>query len=108
MKMIVTKGVIDTGEGIYSPGDEFDAGETDVDRLQRLGVAKPVAGTDTESGGPTLTDAVKAAVGAAVEAKETTKDGRPTVEALESRLNRNLSSAERDEIWDEYNECLTA
>lgn len=99
MKMIVTKGVIDTGEGIYRPGDEFDAKETDVDRLLRLGVAKPVAGEVAKPGGTTEFDAVKAAV----EAGETTKDRKPTVEALESRLNRDMTSAERDEIWEKYN-----
>jgi len=40
-----------------------------------------------------------AAAKEALKASEVTKDGRPTVEALEKRLGRDVSAAERDAAW---------
>lgn len=101
MKMKVIKGVIDTGKNIYHPGDLFDvSGEEETERLIRLGVAKPV---ETEENAPEESPEF-AAVREAVEMQEVTKSGKPTVEALEKRLNRDLTSAERNEIWEKYQE----
>ena len=42
------------------------------------------------------------AIEAALTAKEVTADGRPLVRAVEWRLDRKVTAAERDEAWEEY------
>ena len=104
MKLKVIKGVIDTGKDVYHPGDLFDVSDGEAERLSRLGVAEPV---ETEESDPEESPEFTA-ISEAVEAQEVTKSGKPTVEALEKRLNRDLTSTERDKIWNRYQKWLTA
>ena len=55
--------------------------------------------TETKEALADISDLIAAAK-EALEAGETTKDGRPTVEAIEKRLGRNITAAERDTAWE--------
>ena len=100
MRMKVIKGVIDTGKAVYRPGDMFDASDVEVERLTRLGVAEPVE-TETPEESPEFI-----AVRETLEAKEVTAEGAPRVDALEKRLKRDLTSQERDDLWNRYQDVV--
>ena len=91
--------VVDTGEGIFPPGDSFDIDEKEAERLIKKGVVS-LADSQGANPGKGHEDPEVAAALKAVEGGYTTGDGKPTVDAMKTLLGRDVTSEERDTIWE--------
>jgi hypothetical protein len=89
---------VHSGKERYMPGDSFDCSDKEAKRLIGKGIVRlqTVDDSDQEAAPEDILKAAKAAI----EAGKTTKDGRPTVEAIEEILGRDITAEERDEAWD--------
>ena len=102
--VVVDGYVVVDGRGEHGPGATLEVTPAEARRLVALGVAAPAGHSPAEARGvgePTATADEYCAATLAVAAGQTTRDGRPTVEALEGLLGRQVSAAERDAIWEQ-------
>lgn len=81
------------GKDRFMPGDCFEAGEKEADRL----VGKGVVSTDKEK---IISDDILEAAKKAIEGGEVTKGGKPSVEAMEKFLGKNISAEQRDAAFE--------
>jgi len=86
---------VHSGKERYMPGDSFDCSDKEARRLIEKGIVR-ADNSDQEAAPEDILEAAKTAI----EAGKTTKDGRPTVEAIEEILGRDISAKERDEAWE--------
>lgn len=78
------------------PGDRFTANELEILKAEPMLKVEIIPVSSAGSGQAEILEAAKKVI----EAGDVTNSGKPKVEAIEAILGRNISAADRDEVFE--------